>query len=163
MHQTALTPQPGNYNNVNVWKSREKRREDRRHSLVIHAEDVVQVVLLGFIFNQRLHLRRGTSIKNPSRLPAVSVSYKPGGDSAAAEPFWGSALANHWYNTCFSPSEWTSSQLCQLQLRDGNVPRQLPDSSDWDPSLTINPLRSGGCTAQAGQHQGGGVILHFMT
>lgn len=33
--------------------------------------------------------------------------------------------------------------------------RQLPDSSDWDPSLTINPVRSGGCAAQAGQRRDG--------
>lgn len=42
------------------------QRVKKRYSLVIHAEDVVQVVLLSFIFNQRLHLQRRANISNHS-------------------------------------------------------------------------------------------------
>lgn len=77
-----------------------KQRVKKRYSLVIHAEDVVQVVLLSFIFNQRFHLQQRANIRNHSAShtepehthslvwsAAVSASYKPDGDSAAEEPF----------------------------------------------------------------------------
>lgn len=43
-----------------------KQRVKKRYSLVIHAEDVVQVVLLSFIFNQRFHLQQRANIRNHS-------------------------------------------------------------------------------------------------
>lgn len=43
-----------------------KQSVKKRYSLVIHAEDVVQVVLLSFIFNQRLHLQQRQNIRNHS-------------------------------------------------------------------------------------------------
>lgn len=43
-----------------------KQRVKKHYSLVIHAEDVVQVVLLSFIFNQRLHLQQRANIRTHS-------------------------------------------------------------------------------------------------
>lgn len=59
---------------------------DRWYSLVIHAEDVIQVILFCFIFNQQLHLQENTSIwyhpsslrplKHTVSLPCFPVSYR---------------------------------------------------------------------------------------
>ncbi len=38
------------------------RTKQREYSLVIHAEDIIQVILLRFIFNQQLHLQERTNI-----------------------------------------------------------------------------------------------------
>lgn len=100
-----------------AWWTKSALGRDRWYSLVIHAEDIIQVILLGFIFNQRLHLPEMQTFG--VILPQTSVTH------------CGSLLWSCKYHTCVHlPVSVCHTNLMAAQLQQNGfeeTPRPFTD------------------------------------